>query len=260
MRLVWNQFGETQYEVGVDRGVFYDSNSKGHVWNGLTEVNESAEGGDLESHHFDGIKYLDRVTPRHYQATISGFSAPEVFSTALGEESVIPGMILTRQARTLFGLSYRTSVGRPDGYKIHIVYNVIASVESRAFTTISDSSSPDVFSWKISAVPPNSIVHRPSAHYIFDSKSMASELLETFEDMLYGTDTSEPYLPTIDEIRDLLGNQWAPLVIVADPVTGLSGLIAGDGDLFVTFKPGVNRALPESRLEPSEIPGLYRLE
>ena len=259
-KLVWHQMGEIQFESGVDRGVFYDSNNIGHVWNGLTNVEESSVGGENNPLHFDGVKQMDRISPRNYSATISAFAVPRVFGPAVGDDEIMPGFVLTRQTRSRFGLSYRTMVGRPDSYKIHLVYNILATPANSGYTSIDSSADIDTFSWKINAVPPPSKYYRPTAHYILGSDTMPPDLFALIEDILYGTDTSEPRLPSVDELRDLVSSAWSPYIIVEQPLTGLSELVYGDGDVYSTWQHGINRAMPETTLTPSEIPGLYRLE
>lgn len=257
-KLTWNQ-GSAVYETGIDRGVLYPSNGPGVVWNGLINVEESMIGGENTSFQFDGIKYLDVVSPRNYQATISAFSAPEEFSNCVGEKSVIPGFVLTRQPRTRFGFSYRTLMGTDLGYKIHIVYNATATQISKSHQTLSDSQSIDTRSWKIDAVPPAHSQYRPSAHFTIDSMKIDPGALSTIETFLYGTDTIIPALPSIEEMLDLLV-WWYPLYITPQDITGLSQLSPGMGDLYKTRVDGINRALPTTRLRPSLISGLYRME
>ena len=144
-RLVWGQANQKQHESGVDRGVFYPIDGPGVVWNGLISVDESFSGGELSSYHFDGIKYLDKATPRSYQATITAFSAPKEFASALGERAIIPGFILTRQPRVRFGLAYRTMINEKD-YKLHLVYNALASSNGRSYSSLSATPSPGQFS------------------------------------------------------------------------------------------------------------------
>ena len=259
-RIVWHQMGQTSYETGVDRGVFYDSENKGYAWSGLVNVEESSVGGEIQSFHYDGIKYLDRVSPRNYQAVLSAFSAPNSFIEAIGNQPAGPGLILTRQKRSLFGLVYRTHIQHPRGYKIHLVYNVLATPTSKGYSTIDEALAPEPFSWQINAIPTKARMARPTAHYILDSTKMQSELLAVFEDILYGTEDDEPRLPSVDELLDLLMAEWEPVSITAQTTTGLSELTPDGIDLSNSLKPGINRALPNTRLVPSSISGLYRLE
>jgi hypothetical protein len=257
-KLVWGQPDQRRYETGVDHGVLYPDDGPGVVWNGLVGVDESFSGGELSSYHFDGVKYLDLVSPKTFQATITAFSAPEEFSRCIGDKSVIPGFVLTRQPKTRFGFSYRTLLD-DRGYKLHLVYNVLASPNGSSSRTLAGSTAPDTRSWKIDAVPPRSDTYRPSAHFVLDSTKMAPDALDILEMMLYGTSEETPRLPSIDELMDIVA-LWSPLRILSQSLTGLSVLQPATGDLYRTKVDGILRALPNSRLYKSPVNGLYRLE
>lgn len=262
-RLVWGLDSQRRYETGVDRGVLYPPSSPGVVWNGLVNVNETFIGGEVTPLHFDGIKYLDFVGPKHYQSTLTAYSAPEEFQQFIGNIPMTPGFIVTRQPRRRFGLSYRTLVrdgnGNTVGYKLHLVYNALASPSSRGHKTLGDDSVADTSEWRIDAVPPLSSTHRPSAHFIFDSRTTDATALEIIESMLYGTTDSDPRMPSFDELVDVvvIGDH---LIIVPDTVDGLADLVLGEGDLYTTSKPGIHRALPDTRLIETSVSGLYLLE
>lgn len=257
-KLDWGQLDQRRYESGVDRGVLYPDNDPGVVWNGLVSVEESFSGGELSSYHFDGVKYLDLVSPKTFQATITAFSAPEEFSPCIGDKSVIPGFVLTRQPRARFGFSYRTLVS-DTGYKLHLVYNALASPTGKVHSSLKPGAAPETKSWKIDAVPPASSTYRPSAHFILDSKAMASDALNVVETILYGSNEETPRLPSMDELIDIVA-LWAPLIIIPQPVSGLTQLQTGTGDLYRTKVDGILRVLPGGRLYKSPTDGLYRME
>lgn len=257
-KLVWNQSSQIKYETGIDRGVFYPSDGPGVVWNSLISVDATYVGGEQVSYHFDGIKYLDLVSSKNYQAEISALSIPPQAAASIGYKSVVPGFILTRQPRARFGLCYRTLIG-DFGYKIHIVYNVIVSTSTRQHATISDEPSAETFSWLIDAVPPLSKTYRPSAHYILNSLKMNPDALAAIEGILYGDEEHDARLPTLGELIDLTV-PWAPMYIIPQRTTGLSEIAPGMGDLYKGQIDGLNRALPNTRLVQSPINGLYRLE
>jgi hypothetical protein len=206
-RLVWNQEGQNKYETGVDHGVFYPGESRdsenayvnGHVWNGLVKVEESHPDGELRSHYFDGVNRRNTVSPRHFEAVMSAFSTPQEFTSCLGMRAFIPGFILTGQTRGRFGLSYQTRIGPGSAYKIHVVYNILAEPLNLQHTTIANDQSPSLFSWRLHAVPPvvEMSLYRPTAHYIFDSSKMDSEVLSQLEDLLYGSNASTSGVPTV---------------------------------------------------------------
>jgi len=258
-RLVWGVDTQHKYEAGVDHGVFYPQTGPGVAWNGLVSVDEGSLGGELSSYRFDGIKYVDLVNPSHFQATINAFSAPEAFWASLGNKSVIPGFVLTRQARLSFGLSYRSKIDDDKGYKIHLIYNALASSNGRSYFSVKPDNSIETVSWTIDATPPKHETFRPSAHFEFDSTKMTDVALSTLEAILYGSDTNPPRLPTIDELLDLLV-EFGSLLIIPEPVTGLAELIFGEGDIYTTRVPGIHRALPTTRLVETDVDGLYELE
>jgi hypothetical protein len=238
-RLVWNKPTEHRYEYGVDRGVFYKEVSQGEygdgrVWNGLISVEETHLGGEIASYFFDGAKYLDTVNPKTYQATFTAFSVPEQLLRAYGEVPVVPGVILTRQAKSLFGLSYRTFTKNEAGYKIHLIYNAYAS---------------PILLQKV----------RPTAHYILDSTKLDPDILDVIETILYGSSDELARLPNITKLVNIINN-WSPLIIIPQEITGIADLVAGMGDLYRTLQNGLHGALPETRLVETALPGLYRLE
>jgi hypothetical protein len=263
-KLIWHQEGQKRIEYGVDRGVFYspvqpDVYDNGVVWNGLVNVDESSVGGDSSSYHFDGVKYLDTVEPRNYQATISAYSIPRQLSMALGEAPITPGVILTRQPHIRFGLSYRTFIGDNLGYKIHLVYNILATSSGKSYPTINDSSTAEPFTYQIDATPTIGYNYRPTAHYILDSSKLNPDILIELEKIIYGTNDTTARLPLIGELLDLI-QKWAPLLIIPQSLTGLADLTPGVGDLYTTQISGINRALQSTRLKSMPIDGLYRLE
>jgi len=257
-RLVWGE-GQQRYETGVDHGVLYPPTSRGVVWNGLVSVEEGATGADVTPLHFDGIKYLDFVSPSNYQATLVAYSAPEEFQEFIGNKPMTPGFIITRQPRVRFGLSYRTLIEAHIGYKLHLVYNALASPKSRGYASIGQDVVVETFSWTIDAVPPLSETHRPSSHFVFDSTTTDPTSMAIIESILYGSETSDPRMPTFDELVDIVvvGDH---LVVVPDTISGLADLIAGEGDLYTTSRPGIHRTLPDTRLMPTSFAGLYTLE
>jgi len=256
-RLVWGN-EQPQYETGIDRGVLYPLDSPGVVWNGLISVDQAFVGGETSPYYFDGIKYVETVSPKNYQATLSAYTAPEEFSPCIGDKSVVPGFVLTKQIREQFGLSYRTLNGDV-GYKIHLLYNALASPSNTTHSTLSATVDPSVRSWTIDAVPIYDPTRRPSAHFVVDSTEVDPVVLNLIESTLYGTAEEAPRLPSVDELIDALAF-WDPVIIVPDFVSGFSELISGTGDLYRSRVDGILRLLPESRLYESTTEGFYRME
>lgn len=204
-KLVWNAAGERLYETGVDRGVLYPRQVPGVAWNGLVAVNETVLGGEAQPFYFDGIKYLDFVAAEDFQATIEAYSAPEEFAGCDGTKVLSPGLLATQQPRYPFGLCYRTLigndlVGQDYGYKLHLVYNATAIPAGVQHQTQDDGSSVTTRSWTINTVPPMATTYKPTAHFIIDSTKVDSGKLQTLENLLYGTNSTNPQLPTQETV------------------------------------------------------------
>lgn len=206
-KLAWDQPEERPYESGVDRGVLYLPTGEGVAWNGLTAVEEDAY-ESTEPVYVDGVKYRDVQKIDDYAATLKAFTYPDEFLEFDGVLAVGEGLYVGDQRARTFGLSYRTGVGNDAdgddyGYKIHIVYNITASTDTKEYATQGEESSAMEFSWKLNAVPPAYPGFRPTAHIIVDSTLINRFLLSDIEDVLYGTDTTDAYLPPIDDLAGM---------------------------------------------------------
>ena len=207
-RLAWGAHGERFFETGTDRGVLYLSGKAGVPWNGLKAVNESVTGGDAKPFYIDGYKYLNVSSYEEFSATIEAFSAPHEFGVCDGTVGIHNGLFATEQPRVEFGLSYRTLIGNDQdgidhGYKIHLVYNALAAPSTRNRQSVGGGVNILGLGWSITTQPPLTTGIRPTAHFVIDSRRTPSGLLKTIEDILYGTNATEPRLPTVDELRTM---------------------------------------------------------
>jgi hypothetical protein len=119
--------------------------------------------------------------------------------------SLYSGLYATNQSRQPFGLCYRTKLGNDvdgleHGYKIHIVYNALASPTDHSNGTNTDSVEPNALSWDITTTPPVISLYKPTAHLVIDSRTTNSLLLIRLEEVLYGSDDGPPRLPTPEEL------------------------------------------------------------
>lgn len=196
--LVWDQINDRRYEAGVSHGVFYPLGESGVVWNGLISVGEGFVGAEQTFYHMDGVKYLDTIGSTDFQAEVTAFSAPEGFSACAGEKSIVPGFRLAKQPKSRFHFSYQTPFG--DGYKIHLVYNVLATPTSKIHTSLSDTPDPTIFTWTFDATPVAAEGFKPVAHYVVDSTKTDPEILSDLEEILYGTALVSPAFPAIEDL------------------------------------------------------------
>ena len=216
-KLVWDKTGERFYETGVNQGVLYPQGEggtypKGVAWNGLISVTESPSGAEPTPIYADNIKYLNLMSTEEFGATIEAYTYPDEFKRCLGEHSIIPGVTIGQQKKSRFGLCYRTLIGndkdRTDyGYKIHLIYDCLASSSEKEFNTVNDSPEGITFSWEISTNPASVDGFKPTAFLVLDSTKFKSSglvnVLRGIEEVLYGSSNATARLPLISEIREL---------------------------------------------------------
>lgn len=216
--LVWDKPGERIYQTGIDRGVLFLHDGRAAVWNGLTSV-EDDPNSELKEYFLDGVKYLEVVIPGDYAGKLKAFTYPDEFEAVSGIATDLLGLGVYDQRATSFNLSYRTKIGDDlegldHGYKIHILYNVIVVPDSYGFDTSQDSGAqPIEFSWTLSGTPEKLVGFRPTVHISIDSTKITASLLKQLEDMLYGTSTKAPQLPSIEEIAEYFGYLGAFIIV-----------------------------------------------
>lgn len=216
--LVWDEISERVYQAGVDRGVLYLQDGTAVVWNGLVSIEESSN-EELKSFFLDGVKYLENLTPGDFLGKLSAFTYPDEFDTVNGIAHVAPGLSYHEQPSKSFNLTYRTKVGNgvegdEYGYKIHILYNLLAIPEGIAYATLQDSgAAPITFGWSLTGTPSKAVRHRPTVHISIDSRTTPPEILRLLENQLYGTETTSPSLPPLSEVGEYFGYRGALLIV-----------------------------------------------
>lgn len=212
-KLVWDAVGDKRYERGVSKGVLFPTKSDGLydvgvAWNGLTNVNESPDGGEATDMWADNIKYGTLRSVENHKGSIEAYTYPDEFAECDGNAEPVPGLRLGQQTRKPFGLSYRTEIGsdsNPElGYKIHLVYGATASPSEKTHETINDSSDISPISWDYETVPVAVDGYKPVAHLEIDSTKVDPTKLAQLEAKLYGSESEDPKLPMPAEVISML--------------------------------------------------------
>lgn len=216
-RIQWDRIDERTYQVGVDHGVLYPQDGPAVPWNGLVGMEESAS-SELKAYYLDGVKFLENLSPGEFQGKLKAITYPEEFDQAVGLAVVTPGLIVTEQPPQSFNLSYRTLVGNPIegtdyGYKIHILYNLLAQPDTQTYTTLSDTTQGMEFVWNLTGTPPKINKFRPTVHLVIDSRTTPIDVMKMIEDRLYGSDISFPNFPSITEVGEYFGYLGALIII-----------------------------------------------
>ena len=215
--ITWDRVGERFFQTGIDRGVLYPHEGPGVAWNGLTSV-EDGSVGDNRSLYMDGVKYLEQMSPAEYAGKLKAFTYPVEFEDISGIERAAPGLLYYDQPPSSFDLTYRTRLGNDVdgtdlGYRIHILYNIVANPDPYVIETFRDPTRPTEFTWSLAGTPPVVKGYRPTVHISIDSTEIDPDILQTIEDILYGTGTTDPWLPSISEIRDLFETLGALIIV-----------------------------------------------
>lgn len=208
-KLKWDQLGERLYETGVDHGVLYIPTAgvytNGYSWNGLTAVTESPTGAEATALYADNIKYLNLYSNEEFGATVEAYTYPEEFGQCDGTAAPKTGILVGQQSRKAFGLAYRTQIGNDVdgtdlGYKLHLVYNAMASPSEKAYATVNDSPEAITFSWEVTTTAVEVTGLKPTALLTIDSTKVNAGELAALEAILYGGAVLDPRLPLPDEV------------------------------------------------------------
>lgn len=227
-KLTWDGTGERLYETGVKNGVLYPYQSeavthtvnekefstnytKAVAWNGLTAVTESPEGAEATDLYADDVKYLTLRSAETFGATVEAYMYPDEFMDCDGTGQLVKGVTVGQQARKAFGLCYRTTVGNDTegndfGYKLHLIYGATVSPSEKAYQTINDSPEAITFSWEMKTTPVDVPGFKQAANLIIDSTKLDAKGkagLAKLEEILYGTESTEGYLPLPAEVAEI---------------------------------------------------------
>lgn len=214
-RLVWDAVGERLFETGVKQCVLYPIDkisgtyNKGVAWNGITSVSESPSGAEATDLYADDAKYLSLLSAETFGCTVEAYTYPEEFEACDGTAQLTPGVTIGQQARSVFGLCYRTTVGNDvdgndHGYKLHIIYGCKATPSEKQYSSINDSPEAITFSWTVNTTPVSVEGFKPTASLVIDSTKVDKAKLSKLEDVLYGSDSADPRLPLPNEIVTIL--------------------------------------------------------
>lgn len=189
-RLKWGE-GPRLYDLGLDQGVLY-LDDVAVPWNGLVSVDEKDNGQVNTDFYFEGNRLHISQYTGDFGATISAYTYPDVFAEYNGYGA--------HNQYKRFGLSYRTQHG--DGHTLHLVYNTLVDDQARSWKSISNTVDPSLFSWDIYASAVEIPGASPASHLAMEVPRNAS-VFDALEDILYGSDTTDPRLPDPAELVEL---------------------------------------------------------
>ena len=211
--LTWDQDTQRLYETGVKKVVLYVKSGTtypaGVAWNGVTNISESPSGAEPTALYANDIKYLNLMSNEEFGASIEAYTYPDEFAECDGSAALVEGVMIGQQARKTFGLCYRTTLGNDTegneyGYKLHLVYGLLASPSEKSYATINDSPEAITFSWELTSTPVEVTGFKPTSIVTIDSTKVDASKLAALEAVLYGDGDTAAKLPLPDEIATLM--------------------------------------------------------
>lgn len=202
-RLEWETLPRN-YETGIDRGVLYFDERESIPWDGLVRVQEQVAQSTGNPLYFDGVCYNLEQEISDYVASVEAFIYPYMLEDHI--LALCDGRTLTadNSASSVFGFSYRTTV--LDGYHIHLVYNVTATVNDYAYESLTTDPSLKPFNFTFNTTPVQVPGARPTAHLVIRTPEINESKLFEIEKILYGSESSYPYFPSVDAVVDLFNS------------------------------------------------------
>lgn len=186
--LSWDEPINRYFFAGIDRGVLYPKNGPAISWSGLLSISESDNVSTGAMYYVDGVQYRNSVVLGDYASSVSCYTYPPTLDEAKGP----------------YDFSYRTSVGgAAEGHILHLVYNATFDIDDSRFATTGRAVAPTDFSWSITTRPIDieslpSI--RASSHLMIDSRTAYPWVIDALSEILYGTDKTDPRMPTPEEL------------------------------------------------------------
>lgn len=198
--IVWGRPQDRWTEGGIEKGVLYPSVGPGVPWNGMISVASAPLNGGLSAYFIDGQKFMVESQPDTYNAQIEALSYP----TQLDDES----------ANRVYGFSYETHLvnGQRRLRRIHLVYNAFFSPSESTYASLGDEVEPTSFGWDVSTTPMAIDGRRATSHLVIYAEETNEHLLRKLEEILYGSATTDPRLPTAADL-DFIFNTWVTVKV-----------------------------------------------
>jgi len=208
-KLEWGKIENKRYEAGVEKVALFLQDSAGKypsgvAWDGVTNISESPSGAEPTKLYADNKVFLVLMSNEELGVSISAYMYPDEFEACQGHVDVVPGFSLKQQTRKPFGLAYVTLIGDATegiehGYKLHLVYGILASPTEEAHPTINESVEPQEMSWDCTTTPVQVPGFKATSSLSFSSLDFG-ENMKALEDIVFGSDSEDAKLPLPSEL------------------------------------------------------------
>ena len=257
-KIVWDDTGKRLYETGTRRGVLFKKRrvaegaqaagtyGVGVPWNGWTGATFSPSGAEETALYANDKKYLSLYSAEDMGATLTAYTYPDEWAECDGSYEVAQGVTIGQQPRVGFGFTCRTTLGNDSegnsyGYKLHLLYNAMASPSERAYSTINDSPEAVEFSWEVTTTPTDVDTDNDitTAYICIDSTKSDPDALAALEAILYGSENTDPRLPLPDEVVSIMSGAGGGAT-GSTGSTGTTGETGSTGSTGTTGETGMS--------------------
>lgn len=209
----WDEEGKKLYEAGTSKGVLFVSDGAsgwktGVPWNGLIAVKQNPEGAESNPIYANNDKYIIMTSRENFKGNIEAYTYPDEFAECDGTKEIAPGVLLGQQGRIPFCLVYNTILGNDIlgndyGEKMHFIYNAKAATSNKDYSTINNDLDALTFSWEFDTTPVKNTKGKPTAIVTLNLTKISENAKKAIMNKVYGTQTEDPKMPTIDELVEL---------------------------------------------------------
>lgn len=177
---------KAEFSHGVSRCVVYQEDFA-TVWPGIVSIEDTFDIREAPIVYVDGSKRRTFIQGSDYQTKVTSYSFPDEI---LDEP---------------FGMCYRVDSSETGEFELHFVYNCYAELKSTVHQTVTNEVAIPGFVVDISTKPVDTVnFTNPLSHIIVRTRGIWTQAVDHLEDIIYGTTSEPPRLPTIDEIIDIL--------------------------------------------------------
>ena len=208
----FNPVGKRFYETGIRKlALFLKGTGQyevGAPWNGATNVKVSPSGAEPNKHYSLNEEYINILSAEELAITIEAFTYPDIFAACDGSQEVEKGVFLGGQEREAFGIVWQSLIGNDIekqnyGYVLHLVWDILAAPAEREYATTNATTDPITLSWECSVTPATNGEQRVTEMTIRSDKADPVKL-KALEDVIYGTETAAPKMPSFKEVITMM--------------------------------------------------------
>ena len=221
MRIVWDEQDARVYRRGVDRVVIYPHNNgsykSGIPLSGVTDISITPA-NEVSTLYTNDYKAKEMPTYDEIDGSITMYHMPHALLSLIGQDTSGP-VTLHQQGYESFGMCYRTLIGDAGNYLLDVVFVCIPTSYKHDHTTVSDQIEPGSFTLDFTCLPkdydPDTLV--PFYAMTLYSFELGPEVMKNIEDILYGTEDTDPRFLEVDDVFDAIKRARAQTAGYPDP-------------------------------------------